>query len=87
MTSTVRIKLTCMPFCSFFISKAHAYTDVNAKARGVSIGVFPTSTLKNDGEVGVGPSQPYVDLMGRKVFIHLLHIFLHPPGLSIRIRS
>ncbi|KAM0792783.1 hypothetical protein ACM66B_002552 [Microbotryomycetes sp. NB124-2] len=45
------------------LSIAQVYTDMNASSKGVSIGVLDKSRL----EPGGGPSQPFVELMGRKV--------------------
>lgn len=42
---------------------AHTFTEMNAISKGVAIGIME----KEKAEAGVGPSQPYVDLMGRKV--------------------
>lgn len=42
---------------------AHTFTEMNAISKGVSIGIMQRSA----NETGVGPSQPYVELMGRKV--------------------
>ncbi|GAA5908713.1 uncharacterized protein JCM6883_004148 [Sporobolomyces salmoneus] len=45
------------------LSIAHVYTNLNATSKGVSLGIKPASELKDD----IGSSQPFVELMGRKV--------------------
>ncbi|ORY53987.1 hypothetical protein BCR35DRAFT_335887 [Leucosporidium creatinivorum] len=45
------------------LSIAQVYTDLNASSKGVSLGIMDPSVL----QPGAGPSQPFVDLMGRKV--------------------
>ncbi|BGO88802.1 hypothetical protein NBRC10512_006942 [Rhodotorula toruloides] len=45
------------------LSIAHVFTDLNATSKGVSLGLMGPEALK----VEVGPSQPFVDLLGRKV--------------------
>ncbi|KAK4056241.1 hypothetical protein OIO90_002684 [Microbotryomycetes sp. JL221] len=45
------------------LSIAQVYTDMNASSKGVSIGVLDKQRL----EPGGGPSQPFVELMGRRV--------------------
>lgn len=42
---------------------AHVYTNLNATSKGVSLGIKPASELTDQ----VGSSQPFVELMGRKV--------------------
>ncbi|BGP22100.1 hypothetical protein Rt10032_c18g5944 [Rhodotorula toruloides] len=45
------------------LSIAHVFTDLNATSKGVSLGLMGPEALK----VEVGPSQPFVDILGRKV--------------------
>ncbi|GAA6030061.1 hypothetical protein JCM8097_009236 [Rhodosporidiobolus ruineniae] len=45
------------------LSIAHVFTDLNASAKGVSLGILGPDVAK----VEVGPSQPFVELLGRKV--------------------
>ncbi|GAA6018883.1 hypothetical protein JCM11491_001711 [Sporobolomyces phaffii] len=45
------------------LSIAHVYTNLNATSKGVALGIKPASELKNE----IGSSQPFVELMGRKV--------------------
>ncbi|GAA5955585.1 hypothetical protein JCM3765_006822 [Sporobolomyces pararoseus] len=45
------------------LSIAHVYTNLNATSKGVALGIKAASELKDD----VGSSQPFVELMGRKV--------------------
>ncbi|KAK9897322.1 hypothetical protein P389DRAFT_183270 [Cystobasidium minutum MCA 4210] len=47
------------------LSISHTYTNMNATSKGVSLGIY--SPEKGKQRTTVGPSQPYVDLMGRKV--------------------
>jgi len=42
---------------------AHVFTDLNATSKGVSLGLMSADALK----VEVGPSQPFVEILGRKV--------------------
>ncbi|GAA5983283.1 hypothetical protein JCM5350_005867 [Sporobolomyces pararoseus] len=45
------------------LSIAHVYTNLNATSKGVALGIKPASELRDDA----GSSQPFVELMGRKV--------------------
>ncbi|GAA5826129.1 hypothetical protein JCM11251_007175 [Rhodosporidiobolus azoricus] len=45
------------------LSIAHVFTDMNASSKGVSLGIMSPDAAK----VEVGPSQPFVDILGRKV--------------------
>ncbi|GAA6000798.1 hypothetical protein JCM10207_004665 [Rhodosporidiobolus poonsookiae] len=45
------------------LSIAHCFTDLNATSKGVSLGLMAPDAAK----VEVGPSQPFVDILGRKV--------------------
>ncbi|GAA5932059.1 hypothetical protein JCM3775_004228 [Rhodotorula graminis] len=45
------------------LSIAHVFTDMNATSKGVSLGLMSADALK----VAVGPSQPFVEILGRKV--------------------
>ncbi|BGP13238.1 hypothetical protein JCM10213_004991 [Rhodosporidiobolus nylandii] len=45
------------------LSIAHVFTDLNASSKGVSLGIMAPDAAK----VEVGPSQPFVDILGRKV--------------------
>ncbi|GAA6054998.1 hypothetical protein JCM3770_000486 [Rhodotorula araucariae] len=45
------------------LSIAHVFTDLNATSKGVSLGIMPAEAAK----VEVGPSQPFVDILGRRV--------------------
>ncbi|GAA5910900.1 hypothetical protein JCM6882_001925 [Rhodosporidiobolus microsporus] len=45
------------------LSIAHVFTDMNASSKGVSLGIMGPDAAK----VEVGPSQPFVDILGRKV--------------------
>ncbi|SCV72642.1 BQ2448_4179 [Microbotryum intermedium] len=45
------------------LSIAQVYTDMNATSKGVSLGLMKESAL----DLHIGSSQPFVDLMGRKV--------------------
>ncbi|GAA5844958.1 hypothetical protein JCM9279_000056 [Rhodotorula babjevae] len=45
------------------LSIAHVFTDLNATSKGVSLGLMSADALK----VEVGPSQPFVEILGRKV--------------------
>lgn len=43
---------------------AQVYTELNATSKGVSLGIYDAEKLKP----GAGSAQPFVDIMGRKVF-------------------
>ncbi|KWU45792.1 hypothetical protein RHOSPDRAFT_15987 [Rhodotorula sp. JG-1b] len=45
------------------LSIAHVFTDMNAASKGVSLGIYGPEANK----IEVGPSQPFVDILGRKV--------------------
>ncbi|SGY67428.1 BQ5605_C004g02774 [Microbotryum silenes-dioicae] len=45
------------------LSIAQVYTDMNATSKGVSLGIMKDSAL----DLHIGSSQPFVDIMGRKV--------------------
>ncbi|GAA5973758.1 hypothetical protein JCM11641_005120 [Rhodosporidiobolus odoratus] len=45
------------------LSIAHVFTDMNASTKGVSLGIMAPDAVK----IEVGPSQPFVELLGRKV--------------------
>ncbi|GAA5996867.1 uncharacterized protein JCM10292_006051 [Rhodotorula paludigena] len=45
------------------LSIAHVFTDLNATSKGVSLGIMSSDALKVD----VGPSQPFVEILGRRV--------------------
>jgi len=53
---------------------AHVFTDLNATSKGVSLGLMSTSALK----VEVGPSQPFVEILGRKVGTLISSRFMRP---------
>lgn len=46
-----------------FRTTAHVFTNLNATSKGVALGIKPESELRDD----IGSSQPFVELMGRKV--------------------
>jgi hypothetical protein len=46
------------------MTAAQAYTEMNATSKGQSLGILPHSPSVKDNS---GSSQPFVDLMGRKV--------------------
>jgi len=51
------------------LSIASVYTEMNAISKGVSLGIFKSS--RNNGmEATKGGSQPYVDIMGRRVALY-----------------
>ncbi|KEI38592.1 uncharacterized protein L969DRAFT_95667 [Mixia osmundae IAM 14324] len=48
------------------LSLAAAYTEANATSKGVSLGIISAS----EGRVAAGgPAQPYVDLLGRRIYV------------------
>lgn len=49
-------------FSLFNPSSAHTYTNMNATAKGVSLGIY--SPEKGKQRTEVGPSQPYVSILG-----------------------
>ncbi|GAA5924819.1 sugar porter family MFS transporter [Sporobolomyces koalae] len=51
------------------LSIAHVFTNLNATSKAVSIGLKPESELKDE----IGSSQPFVELMGRKVPVLSTH--------------
>ncbi|KAK4046421.1 hypothetical protein OIV83_006080 [Microbotryomycetes sp. JL201] len=61
-SSFPRSMLRPLTTVKLFADTAQVYTDMNASSKGVSIGIFDRSKL----EAGGGPSQPFVELMGRK---------------------
>lgn len=64
------------------LSIASAYTEMNAISKGVSLGIF--EKRRADGvELAKGETQPYVDFMGRRMYVSLL-IHISNPARSIR---
>jgi hypothetical protein len=51
-------------------SIAHVFTDMNAASKGVSLGIYGPEANK----IEVGPSQPFVDILGRKVRAFAQHL-------------
>ncbi|BGP37178.1 hypothetical protein JCM10450v2_001084 [Rhodotorula kratochvilovae] len=45
------------------LSIAHVFTDLNATSKGVSLGIMSADAAK----IEVGPSQPFVEILGRRV--------------------
>jgi hypothetical protein len=50
------------------ISSAAAYTEMNAISKGVAIGVMDKARTAGV-ELVQGDAQPYVDLMGRRMYV------------------